>query len=270
VAEERLAQINPHVRVEPWPVRLHAPNALDILRAYDVVADGSDNFSTRYLVNDACDLLGKPLVYGSIFRFEGQASVFFPPAGPCYRCLFPEPPPPESVPTCAEAGVLGVVPGLSGLVQATEVMKLLVGRGAPLIGRLLLYDALKMEFRELQLARNADCPSCGANRSIHALTDLGQFCGGHVQPPDSVGLEISPAQLSERLGRGERICLLDVRESYESDICALPGSLPVPMGEAAQRLGELDPSTPTVVYCHAGARGDQVAHFLREHGFSRV
>src|SRR4051812_6514599 len=234
-ARDRIRSINPEVRVDLYETHLTSANALDILRPYDVVIDGTDNFPTRYLVNDACVLLNKPNVYGSIFRFDGQASVFHPPAGPCYRCLYPEPPPPGEVPSCAEGGVLGVLPGLVGCIQATEAVKLILGRGEPLIGRLLLYDALQMRFQEFKVRRNPRCPLCGDRPTITALIDYDQFCGVRGEAPGPVVSEMTPEQLKQRLDRGDQLFILDVRNPEEFQICRIPGSTLLPLPELPQR-----------------------------------
>ncbi|MCL6543825.1 MAG: molybdopterin-synthase adenylyltransferase MoeB [Bryobacteraceae bacterium] len=272
-AAETLRDINPHVQVDRFETALTSENALQILRDYDLVVDGTDNFPTRYLVNDACVLLRKPNVYGSIFRFEGQATVFAYPGGPCYRCLYPEPPPPGLVPSCAEGGVLGVLPGLVGLIQATETVKLILGVGQPLVGRLLLYDALGMHFRELKIRRDAECPVCGERPTIRELIDYHQFCG--VTPAGSAaeeaaGPDIDVLQLKAKLDRGERFLLLDVREPHEHQLCRLPGSVLIPMREVPKRLEELDRNQEIVVYCRSGARSAKIAQLLRASGFPVV
>lgn len=272
-AVETLRDINPHVQVDRFETALTSANALEILRDYDIVADGTDNFPTRYLVNDACLLLGKPNVYGSIFRFEGQATVFAMPGGPCYRCLYPEPPPPGLVPSCAEGGVLGVLPGLIGLVQATETVKLILGVGEPLVGRLLLYDALKMRFRELKLRRNPECPVCGDRPTIRELIDYHEFCGvarGAGVEDQPAGADLTPPQLKAKMDRGDDFLLLDVREPNEVQICRLPGSVLIPMREVPRRLGELDRNKEIVVYCRSGARSGKIADLLRSQGFANV
>jgi molybdopterin/thiamine biosynthesis adenylyltransferase/rhodanese-related sulfurtransferase len=268
-ARARLAQINPHVDVTIHPGRLSAANALGILGDYDVVIDGTDNFPTRYLVNDACVMLGKPNVYGSIFRFEGQVSVFWKPKGPCYRCLYPEPPGAGAVPNCAEAGVLGVLPGTIGSLQATEAIKLLLGKGEGLIGRLLLFDALEMRFRELRLRRDPSCPLCGDDPTIHELTDEAVACEA---PPltDASIPQISPGQLRERLERDSPPGLLDVRTEWEWAICRLDGARLIPLGALAQQVDELDRGDEIVVYCHLGRRSTTAVALLRERGFDRV
>jgi len=272
-AEETLRDINPHVRVDRFETALTSENALQILRDYDLVVDGTDNFPTRYLVNDACVLLGKPNVYGSIFRFEGQATVFAYPGGPCYRCLYPEPPPPGLVPSCAEGGVLGVLPGLVGLIQATETVKLILGVGQPLVGRLLLYDALGMRFRELKIRRDAECPVCGERPTIRELIDYHQFCGvprAGSAAEEPAGPDIDVLQLKAKLDRGDRFLLLDVREPHEHQLCRLSGAVLIPMREVPKRLEELDRNQEIVVYCRSGARSAKIAQLLRASGFPVV
>ena len=271
-ARERIRDVNPHVHVELYETRLTSANALDIIRDYDVVIDGTDNFATRYLTNDACVLLGKPNVYGSIFRFEGQASVFALEEGPCYRCLFPEPPPPGLVPSCAEGGVLGVLPGLVGTIQATEGIKLILGVGEPLVGRLLLVDALTMQFRTVKLRKDPNCPACGTHE-IRELIDYDQFCGvtpeSHVANPNEIP-EITPSQLAERLRRGDDIDLIDVREPYELDIASIPNVQLIPLGTLAEALPTLDASRETVVICRTGARSGRAVRQLQAAGFRKV
>jgi molybdopterin/thiamine biosynthesis adenylyltransferase/rhodanese-related sulfurtransferase len=273
-ARDRLQAINPDVRVDLYETRLTSANALDIFRPYDVIIDGTDNFPTRYLVNDACVLLGKPNVYGSIFRFDGQASVFYPGKGPCYRCLYPEPPPPGEVPSCAEGGVLGILPGLVGCIQATEAVKLILGRGEPLIGRLLLYDALQMTFREFKVRRNPKCPACGERPTITALIDYEQFCGvrGQEAPaPAASGLaELTVEELKGRLERGEQVVILDVRNPEEYQICRLPGSTLIPLPALPQRFGELDRDREIIVHCKSGMRSQKAIGFLRQQGFRNL
>jgi molybdopterin/thiamine biosynthesis adenylyltransferase/rhodanese-related sulfurtransferase len=271
-ARERIHDVNPHVHVEAYETRLTSENALDIIRDYDVVIDGTDNFATRYLTNDACVLLGKPNVYGSIFRFEGQASVFALEEGPCYRCLFPEPPPPGMVPSCAEGGVLGVLPGLVGTIQATEGIKLLLGVGEPLVGRLLLIDALTMRFRTVRLRKDPNCPACGTHE-ITELIDYDQFCG--VGPEATVANkneipEITPTELVERLRRGDDIELIDVREPHELNIASIPNVRLIPLGTLGDVLPTLDPARETVVLCRTGARSGRAVQQLRAAGFKRV
>jgi adenylyltransferase/sulfurtransferase len=278
-AIDRLHAINPHVNVEPHHTALTSANALDLLRDYDVVLDGTDNFPTRYLVNDACVLLRKPNAFGSIFRFEGQASVFGVEGGPCYRCLYPEPPPPGLVPSCAEAGVLGVLPGIIGTIQATETLKLLLGIGQPLIGRFLVFEALRMRFRELTLRRDPECPVCGDHPTVTALIDYEQFCG--VSPAAVVSStatagapapapDITPRALRDWMAAGTPLVVVDVREPQEWDICHLPGAVLIPLGELPQRLGELDPAVPVVCQCRSGIRSARAAQFLRLQGFQDV
>jgi adenylyltransferase/sulfurtransferase len=270
-ARERLLALNPEIEIELHDTKLTSENALAILKDYDVVADGTDNFPTRYLVNDACILLGKPNVYGSIFRFEGQASVFGMPGGPCYRCLYPEPPPPGLVPSCAEGGVLGILPGIIGVMQATETVKLLLGIGEPLVGRLLLFDALKMSFRELKLRKDPACPICGEHRTIHKLIDYNQFCGIAPLPqePSRVEGEIDPLELKLRLDRQDPLFLLDVREPYEWQIGRIPGAHLIPLGQLSSRIGELNRADEVVAYCRSGIRSGKAVDFLIKSGFSR-
>jgi adenylyltransferase/sulfurtransferase len=267
VAIEKLQQVNPHIRVEPHAVRLDSSNALEVMAGYQVVVDGSDNFPTRYLVNDACVLTGKPYVYGSIFRFEGQVAVFWGTEGPCYRCLFPEPPPPGLVPSCAEGGVLGILPGVIGTLQANETVKLLLGIGEPMIGRLLLFDALKMRFRELRLNKDPACPVCSASPTLTELIDYERFCGVTAEeerPAAAVDLEVE--ELAELQRQGRELTLLDVRTPQEHAICRLAGSELIPIQVLAQRWQELDPGAEIVVYCHTGVRSAHATAFLRSHG----
>ncbi len=270
-AVERLADVNPHVELVSHETRLDSSNALEILADYDLVIDGSDNFPTRYLVNDACVLAGKPDIYGSIFRFEGQVSVFWGARGPCYRCLFPEPPPPGLVPSCAEGGVLGVLPGVIGALQANEAIKLAIGIGEPLVGRLLLFDALKLEFRELALPKSPDCPVCSERPTLTSLIDYERFCGlspAAAEPPP--GFEMAPAELEAALAAGESPLLVDVRTPVEHQISRLERSLLVPLPELPRRLSELDPAAEIVVYCHHGNRSANAVAFLRRQGFARA
>jgi molybdopterin/thiamine biosynthesis adenylyltransferase/rhodanese-related sulfurtransferase/molybdopterin converting factor small subunit len=271
-AAEKIQAINPFVHVIPFETRLTSENALDIMRDFDVIVDGTDNFPTRYLVNDACVLLGKPNVYGSIFRFEGQASVFWAPYGPCYRCLYPEPPPPGLVPSCAEGGVLGILPGLIGLVQATETIKLILGKGEPLIGRLLLLDALQMRWRELKLRKDPNCPLCGENPTLRELIDYAEFCGvrGEERPATDELPSITPTELKKRLERGEQIVILDVREPFELEISRLPEAIHIPMGQVPERVHELNPADEIVVMCRSGGRSAQITRLLQAMGFTRV
>ena len=272
-ARERLSNLNPEIQIDAYETRLTSENALDIIREYDIVADGTDNFPTRYLVNDACVLLGKPNVYGSIFRFEGQASIFGYPGGPCYRCLYPEPPPPGLVPSCAEGGVLGVLPGIIGCIQAMETLKLILGSGEPLIGRLLLFDALKMRFRELKLRRNPDCPVCGEHRTITRLIDYAEFCGirgEEMETKVNVDIpEITAKELKARLDRGDDLYILDVREPHEYQICNLKGHL-IPLGDLPRRVSELDSSREIVAHCRSGKRSADAVQFLTQAGFRKI
>ncbi len=268
-ARERIHDLNPHVRVETFETRLTAANAFDILREFDVVADGSDNFPTRYLVNDACVLLDKPNAYGSIFRFEGQASVFFAKRGPCYRCLYSEPPPPGVVPSCAEGGVLGVLPGIIGSIQALETIKVILGIGETLIGRLLLFDALQLRFRELQLEKDPDCPVCGTHPTVTSLIDYEAFCGIGAEPP-YVGAEISVAELRAEWAKNPDLVVLDVREPHEAEIARIDGAALIPLGELPQRLHELDGHAEIVTHCHHGIRSLKALEILKAAGFSKV
>ena len=267
-ARERIQDVNPHVAVDTYELRLTSANALDILREYDVVVDGTDNFATRYLTNDACVLLGKPNVYGSIFRFEGQASVFATDHGPCYRCLYPEPPPPGAVPSCAEGGVLGVLPGIVGTIQATEALKLLLGIGEPLIGRLLLIDALGARFRIVGLERDPNCPACGTHE-IRELIDYDAFCQGRPSS-DLATAEITPRQLAERLAAGDTVDVIDVREPYEWEIARLPGARLIPLGTLPHAVSSLDPQREVVLYCHHGVRSARGVELLAAAGFTCV
>jgi sulfur-carrier protein adenylyltransferase/sulfurtransferase len=274
-AKDRLNAINPHVDVQTYEVALSSENALKLFEPYDVILDGTDNFPTRYLTNDACVLLGKPNAYGSIFRFEGQASVFGLKEGPCYRCLYPEPPPPGLVPSCAEGGVLGVLPGVIGVIQATEAIKLITGIGDPLVGRFLIYDALHMKFRELKLRKDPDCPVCGTHPTVTKLIDYEQFCGIHPAAPEPVSAtanatEITAVQLKQRLDRGDKLMIVDVREPNEYQINRIPGSTLIPLGEVPRRYKELDPQDELVMQCKSGVRSAKAADFLRSVGFSKV
>jgi adenylyltransferase/sulfurtransferase len=287
-AASRLRALNPHVQLETFDLRLTAANALDVLRPFDVIVDGSDNFPTRYLINDACVLLGKPDVYGAVYRFEGQASVFGRAGEPCYRCLYPEPPPPGLVPSCAEGGVLGVLPGIIGTIQALEAIKLVLGVGRSLAGRLLVLDGLELRFRELTLKKDPDCPVCGEHPSVRALIDYEAFCG---MPADSAArdsaAEISPHELAQRLGRlalsggrtppgdshstdADGLQIVDVREPFEWELCRLEGAIHIPLGELPGRLSELDPRREIVTICHHGHRSLRARDILRGAGFSRV
>lgn len=272
-ARETLAEINPNVDVVLHEQRLSSDNALEILGSYDIIADGTDNFPTRYLVNDACVLLGKPNAYGSIFRFEGQASVFCSEDGPCYRCLYPEPPPPGLVPSCAEGGVLGILPGAIGVIQATEVVKLALGIGEPLRGRLLLYDALSMEFRTMKVRRDPSCPVCGDRPTITSLVDYEEFCGIpdlEEQQRLEAEFEIEPTQLKAKLDAGDDVFVLDVRNPDEYEIGRIDGSKLIPLPQLLEGVNELDSARETVVLCHAGLRSAQAVNFLRSIGFSKV
>ena len=278
-AADKLQALNPHMKIVKHETMLTSQNALEIIKDYDIVADGTDNFPTRYLVNDACVLSGnKPNAYASIYRFEGQASVFATEDGPCYRCLYPEPPPPGLVPSCAEGGVLGILPGLLGVIQATEVIKLILGKGESLIGRLLLVDSLAMRFRELKLRKNPDCPVCGKNPSVTRLIDYQQFCGIAPEPkansvngtPVQNGIpQITAVELKKRLDNKDDIFVLDVREPYEYQIANLGAKL-VPLGELPQRAGELDKDRETIVHCRSGGRSQKAAEFLAQNGFKKV
>ncbi len=275
-AKNRLQGINPEIQVIGFETRLSSENALEIFKDFDIIVDGTDNFPTRYLVNDACVLLGKPNVYGSIFRFEGQASVFGMPDEPCYRCLYPEPPPPGLVPSCAEGGVLGILPGIIGCIQANETIKLILGRGDSLAGRLLLFDALKMKFRELKLRRDPDCPICGSRRSIHRLIDYEQFCGIPQQREKEQAMsgnsdfEIDVTALKQMMDRREKFILIDVREPHEVQICRLPNSQLIPLGDLPSRVSELNSADFIVAYCKSGLRSARACDFLRKAGISRV
>ena len=268
-ARARIQDLNPNVQVETFETRLTSENALDIIREFDVVADGTDNFPTRYLVNDACVLLGKPNVYGSIFRFEGQASVFYAKEGPCYRCLYAEPPPAGLVPSCAEGGVLGVLPGIIGSIQAMETIKLIVGAGEPLIGRLLLFDALKLQFRELKLEKDPDCPVCGRNPTVTQLIDYEAFCGIGAEPVYD-GADVTADEVQGELDAGKELVLLDVRDPHEYEITHIDGAKFIPLGELPARLNELDDHADVVTYCHHGARSLKALEILKAAGFAKV
>jgi adenylyltransferase/sulfurtransferase len=269
--------INPFVQLDRHEVPITSENAFAILKDYDIIVDGTDNFPTRYLINDACVLMKKPNVYGSIFRFEGQATIFATEGGPCYRCLYPEPPPPGLVPSCAEGGVLGILPGIIGLVQATETVKLILGIGEPLIGRLMLYDALGMRFRELKLRRNPECPICGDHRTITELIDYNQFCGIPQHAPEEAKLPgqtdptvIEPTEVKEKLDRGDNFVLIDVREPHEYQIAKIPGARLIPLGELPKHLGELNPNDEFVMHCKMGGRSAKACDLLRQNGFTKV
>lgn len=271
-ARDTILDINPNVEVVPFDTRLNSENALDIFKDFDMVADGTDNFPTRYLVNDACVLLGKPNVYASIFRFEGQASVFYAEKGPCYRCLYPEPPPPGLVPSCAEGGVLGVLPGIMGCVQALEVIKLILGKGDSLIGRLLLFDALAMRWRELKLRKNPECPVCGQHPTITSLIDYEQFCGirGEEHKPETSVPEITPVELKKLIDSDTPPVILDVREPHEFEICRIPGSILIPLGQVPERMNELNSADQIVVHCRSGVRSAQAVNLLMKSGFRKM
>lgn len=270
VAQERLREINPLIEVTTHPTRIDSSNAMTLLTDYDVVVDGSDNFPTRYLVNDACVLTGKPYVYGSIFRFEGQISVFWRAQGPCYRCLFPEPPPPGLVPSCAEGGVLGVLPGIIGSLQANEAIKLVLGLGDSLIGRLLVFDALTVQFREMRLQKNAECPVCSAEPTVTELIDYEAFCGLDQVESEADEINITVSQLQRRLEQGRRPLLVDVRTPREWQICRLDGAQLLPLQELTGRWQELDGEQEIVAYCHHGHRSARAVEFLRRAGLKHV
>ena len=273
-AKDRLQALNPHVHVDTYETSLSSENALKLFEPYDVILDGTDNFPTRYLVNDACVLTGKPNAYGSIFRFEGQASVFGVKEGPCYRCLYPEPPPPGLVPSCAEGGVLGVLPGIIGVIQATESIKLILGIGEPLIGRFLIYDALKMRFRELKLRKDPDCPVCGTHPTVTKLIDYQQFCGIRPEPQMEARAmndwEISPVELKRRLDAGEDLFILDVREPNEYQINRIAGSTLIPLGELPRRYQELPRDREIIAQCKMGGRSAKAMEYLKTVGFTNV
>ena len=277
-AKDKIQALNPHVQVDTYEVALSSDNALDLFEPYDVILDGTDNFPTRYLVNDACVLSGKPNAYGSIFRFEGQASVFATKNGPCYRCLYPEPPPPGLVPSCAEGGVLGVLPGIIGVIQATESIKVMLGIGEPLIGRFLIYDALNMKFRELRLRKDPECPVCGTNPTVTKLIDYEQFCGIHPEPaatsatgaPTVSDWEITAVELKKKLDAGEKPFILDVREPNEYQINRIPGSVLIPLGELPRRYQELPKDREIISQCKMGSRSAKAMDFLKTVGFTNV
>ena len=274
--KDRIAQINPNVTVTTYRTKLTSDNVMDIFKDYDIIIDGTDNFPTRYLVNDACVFLNKPNIYGSIFRFEGQATVFWAAKGPCYRCLYPEPPPPGMVPSCAEGGVLGILPGTIGLIQATEALKMILGKGDLLVGRLLLYNAMDMKFREVKLQKDPECPVCGKNPTIKSLIDYEQFCGiGLGQEEATVQTngvpEITAKELKAILiDRKEKFTLVDVREPHEYQIAKIPGGKLIPLGEVAQRANELDTADDIVVHCRSGARSAKAIQQLQKMGFKRL
>lgn len=276
-AKDTLSDINPEIIIETHNIMLSSANALELFAGYDLIIDGTDNFPTRYLVNDACVLLGKPNVYGSIFRFEGQATVFWAENGPCYRCLYPEPPPPGLVPSCAEGGVLGILPGIVGCIQANEAVKLILGVGEALIGRLLLFDALGMKFRELKLRKDPDCPICGANRTITELIDYDEFCGvgrgndmtSEMETSEPMR-EITAKELKAKRDADEKFVLVDVREPYEWDIARIPGAKLIPLGVIGDRSGELDPDAEIVLQCKGGVRSAKALEILRGKGFKNL
>lgn len=274
-ARDRLLELNSDIDVKTYNTMLTSENAMDIIKDYDIVVDGTDNFATRYLVNDACVLLGKPNVYGSIFRFEGQVSVFDAKRGPCYRCLYPEPPPPGLVPSCAEGGVLGVLPGIIGTMQAAETVKLIIGKGTPLIGKLLFIDVMEMKIRELKLRKDPDCPICGEHPVIKELIDYQEFCGigrgEEVQGfAEDDSLEITVDDFNELRTKNGKVIILDVREPHEYEICSLEGSKLIPLGELPERVNELDTADDIIVHCHSGGRSLQATRFLRNMGFKKV
>jgi molybdopterin/thiamine biosynthesis adenylyltransferase/rhodanese-related sulfurtransferase/molybdopterin converting factor small subunit len=271
-AADTMLDINPYVEIDRHEVALTSENALGILKDYDIVVDGTDNFPTRYLVNDACVLLHKPNVYGSIFRFEGQATVFAYEGGPCYRCLYPEPPPPGLVPSCAEGGVLGILPGTIGLIQATETVKLILGIGEPLVGRLLLYDALAMRFRELKLRRNPECPVCGDHPTIKQLIDYQEFCGipNQQHEPAAAEGDIDPVEVKAKIDRGDPFVLIDVREPHEYQICSIPQAKLIPLGDLPKRVNELDSASEIIAHCKSGMRSAKAVEFLKQAGFRKV
>ena len=276
-AKDRLHALNPLITIETYETALSSKNALELFKPYDIILDGTDNFPTRYLVNDACVLLGKPNTYGSIFRFEGQASVFATKGGPCYRCLYPEPPPPGLVPSCAEGGVLGVLPGVIGTIQATEAVKLIMGIGEPLIGRFLIYDALRMKFRELKLKKDPECPVCGTNPTVRELIDYEQFCGVAPSAPEVAvtgatdnETETTVTELKKKIDAKDDFFLLDVREPNEYQIGRIPGSTLIPLGEVPQRVGEIPRDKDIIVHCKMGGRSAKAAAFLRQQGFTNV
>ncbi len=274
-SRDRIAMINPNVKVTTYRTKLTSENVMDIFKDYDIIIDGTDNFPTRYLVNDACVFLKKPNVYGSIFRFEGQATIFWGEKGPCYRCLYPEPPPPGMVPSCAEGGVLGILPGTIGLIQATEAVKLILGKGDPLIGRLLLYNALDMRFREVTLQKDPDCPVCSEKPTITSLIDYEQFCGiGLGQEEATVSTngvpEITALELKKMVDDHAKFVLVDVREPHEYQIAKIPGSRLIPLGEVMQRAAELDTADDIIVHCRSGARSAKAIQSLQKLGFKRL
>jgi adenylyltransferase/sulfurtransferase len=273
-AKQRLNALNPHVNIVPHNHRLTAENALDIVKDYDLVVDGTDNFPTRYLVNDACVILGKPNVYASIYRFEGQLSVFWAEKGPCYRCLYPEPPPPGLVPSCAEGGVLGVLPGIMGTMQANEVIKVLLGIGEPMVGRLMIFDALAMQFKQFDLRKDPQCPVCADNASQKTLIDYHEFCGipgadDHDEEYDHIG-EICATELNQAMNNGESVTLVDIRSMMEYQISHIPGSIHIPMEQLTEKFTKLDPASKIVCQCYRGVRSLAAAQQLKDLGFEDV
>jgi sulfur-carrier protein adenylyltransferase/sulfurtransferase len=268
VARERMRAVNPNVKVVPFKLRLDSSNTMDVIRDFDVIVDATDNFPARYLINDACVLLGKPDVYASVLRFDAQASVFHAKRGPCYRCLYPEPPPPDSVPSCAEAGVLGALPGIMGGIQATQAINMIIGWGDSLVGRLMLFDGSSMSFEELKIKKSPSCPVCGANPTVTELIDYDEFCG--VRKDEGSHDDIDPKTLKEWLEGRRKVVLLDVREPFEHQICRLEGSTLIPLGQLERRTGELNASDEVVVYCHTGVRSRAGADVLKRAGFGRV
>ncbi len=278
-AKEKIREINPFCKVNTVVARMTSENALDLVRQHDIVIDGTDNFPTRYLMNDACVLCGKPNIYGSIFRFEGQATVFYPGRGPCYRCLYPEPPPPGAVPSCAEGGVLGILPGIVGLIQATEAIKIILGKGLTLVGRLMLFNAMEMKFREVKIRQNPECPVCGVNRTITGLIDYEQFCGltRGAAEPQAAGAsagngveEITARAASSAKKNNPRVILVDVREAGELSICHIDGALHIPLGEIPNQYNRLKAGDEIVTFCHHGMRSMRAAKFLKEQGYTNV
>ncbi len=269
-ARKRLSELNPNLNIDVHETRLTSENALEIIQNYDLVIDGTDNFQTRYLVNDACVIMGKPNVYGSIFRFEGQASVFNYDGGPCYRCLYPEPPPPGLVPSCAEGGVLGVLPGIIGCIQANEAIKIITGIGTTLKGRFLLYDALDMDFQEVSLRKNPECPACGDQPTVTELIDYDQFCGINLPEPDHEWGEITVTELNQRIQSGESPFILDVREEHEVVVAKIEGTSHIPMNQVMARLDEIDPDADIIVQCKTGGRSAKICTLLTEHNFQNV
>ncbi len=273
-AKQRIASINPNVKVDTYPTALTSENIMDIIKDYDVVIDGTDNFPTRYLVNDACVFTKKPNIYGSIFRFEGQATVFHPGQGPCYRCLYPEPPPPGEVPSCAEGGVLGILPGIVGLIQATECIKLIIGQGKSLVGRLLIFNALEMSFREVRLRRQKNCPVCGDNPTVTKLINYQEFCGLGLGQEEhqaaSTQWDITPQELKEAMTNGKNVVLIDVREKEEWDICRIPSAKLIPLSTLPQQMSELDTADDIILHCHHGSRSMKALQFLNKRGFQKL